>query len=166
MPLPIYLNSDKVALTVVPVPPLAEQKRIVAKIEELLPYIDRYEKAWSRLEDFNKRFPTDMQKSILQLAIQGKLVPQHHEEGSAEELYRNIIADKKERLQGKKESKLSSEIIEDEDIPFDIPNTWKWVRFGHIMINRDTERIPLSVTNEKSSKRCMIIMGHQVLSIR
>ena len=78
----------------IPLPPLAEQKRIVAKIEELLPYIDRYEKAWSRLEDFNKRFPTDMQKSILQLAIQGKLVPQRPKEGTGEALYRQIQAEK------------------------------------------------------------------------
>ena len=73
-----------------PLPPLAEQKRIVVKIEELLPYIDRYEKAWNRLEDFNKRFPADMQKSILQLAIQGKLVEQRPEEGTGEALYQQI----------------------------------------------------------------------------
>ena len=74
----------------VPLPPLAEQKRIVAKIEELLPYIDRYEKAWSKLEDFNKRFPGDMQKSVLQMAIQGKLVEQRPEEGTGEELFEKL----------------------------------------------------------------------------
>lgn len=123
------LNSDKVALTVVPVPPLAEQKRIVAKIEELLPYIDRYEKAWSRLEDFNKRFPTDMQKSILQLAIQGKLVPQRPEEGTGETLYQQIQAEKQSLIRsGKlKKEKPLPEITPDE-IPFDIPESWKWVR--------------------------------------
>ena len=68
------IHKDYLATCMLPLPPLAEQKRIVAKIEELLPLIDRYEKAWSRLEDFNKRFPGDMQKSILQMAIQGKLV--------------------------------------------------------------------------------------------
>ena len=129
----------------IPLPPLAEQKRIVAKIEELLPLIDRYEKAWSKLEDFNKRFPVDMQKSLLQMAIQGKLVDHRPEEGTGEELYRKIIAHKKTLFANKKEGKLSKEHIAEDEIPFDIPETWKWVRFGHIMINRDAERIPLSV---------------------
>ena len=112
-----------------PMPPLAEQRRIVAKIEELLPYIDRYEKAWSRLEDFNKRFPTDMQKSILQLAIQGKLVPQRPEEGTGEALYQQIQAEKHSLIRsGKlKKEKPLPEITPDE-IPFDIPESWKWVR--------------------------------------
>ena len=127
------LNSDKVALTVVPVPPLAEQKRIVAKIEELLPYIDRYEKAWSRLEDFNRRFPTDMQKSILQLAIQGRLVPQRPEEGTGEELYQQIQAEKQSLIRSgklKKEKPLPE--ISPDEIPFDIPESWIWVRFGDL----------------------------------
>lgn len=76
------LTIEKAKRMLCPLPPLAEQKRIVAKIEELLPLIDRYETAWSRLEDFNKRFPGDMQKSILQMAIQGKLVEQRPEEAS------------------------------------------------------------------------------------
>ncbi|HCI59332.1 MAG TPA: restriction endonuclease subunit S [Ruminococcus sp.] len=127
------LNSDKVANSVFPLPPLAEQKRIVAKIEELLPYIDRYEKAWSRLEDLNKRFPVDMQKSILQMAIQGKLVEQRPEEGTAEELYQQIQEEKKELIKaGKiKKRKPLPEITEDE-IPFDIPESWKWVRFDNL----------------------------------
>ena len=116
-----------------PIPPLAEQKRIVAKIEELLPYIDRYEQAWSKLEDFNKRFPVDMQKSILQMAIQGKLVDQRPEEGTGEELYQQIQAEKQRLIKAgtiKKEKPLP-EITEDE-IPFDTPDTWKWVRVGNI----------------------------------
>lgn len=118
---------------VIPVPPLAEQKRIVAKIEELLPYIDRYEKAWNRLEDFNRRFPADMQKSILQMAIQGKLVEQRPEEGTGEELYRQIQAEKQALIKaGKiKKEKPLPEIAEDE-VPFEIPEGWKWVRLQNV----------------------------------
>lgn len=115
----------------IPLPPLAEQKRIVAKIEELMPYIDRYEKAWSKLEDFNKRFPVDMQKSILQTAIQGKLVEQRPEEGTGEDLYRQIQAEKQSLIKSgaiKKEKPLPE--ITDSEIPFDIPESWKWVRLG------------------------------------
>ena len=116
-----------------PLPPLAEQKRIVAKIEELLPLLDRYEQAWNRLEDFNKRFPIDLQKSILQLAIQGKLVPQRPEEGTGEELYQQIQAEKQALIKaGKlKKEKPIPEITEDEK-PFDIPESWKWVRIADI----------------------------------
>lgn len=118
----------------VPLPPLAEQKRIVAKIEELLPLIDRYEQAWSKLEDFNKRFPVDMQKSILQMAIQGKLVPQLPDEGTGEELFQQIQTEKQTLIKaGKiKKEKPLPEITEDE-IPFDIPETWMWVRLGSII---------------------------------
>ena len=116
-----------------PLPPLAEQKRIVAKIEELLPLIDRYEKAWGRLEEFNRRFPADMQKSLLQMAIQGKLVEQCPEEGTGEELYRQIQAEKQRLIKEgiiKKEKPLP-DIAEDE-VPFEIPESWKWVRLPAI----------------------------------
>ena len=121
----------------VPLPPLAEQKRIVAKIEELLPYIDRYEKAWSRLEDFNKRFPVDMQKSILQMAIQGKLVEQRPEEGTGEELYQQIQAEKQKLIkEGKiKKEKPRPEITE-EEIPFEIPESWKWCRLNSLGVTQ------------------------------
>ena len=116
-----------------PLPPLAEQKRIVAKIEELLPLVDRYEQAWQRLEVLNSRFPVDMQKSVLQLAIQGKLVPQLPEEGTGEDLFRQIQAEKQALIKaGKiKKEKPLPEITEDE-IPFDIPESWKWVRLASL----------------------------------
>ena len=128
------LSSEAIHKVLCPLPPLAEQKRIVAKIEELLPYLDRYEKAWNRLEEFNRRFPADMQKSILQMAIQGKLVEQRPEEGTGEELYRQIQAEKQALIKaGKiKKEKPLPEIAEDE-VPFEIPEGWKWVRLGEII---------------------------------
>lgn len=127
------VGTDTMVNLLIPLPPLAEQKRIVAKIEELLPYIDRYEQAWSKLEDFNKRFPTDMQKSVLQMAIQGKLVGQRPEEGTGEDLYKQIQAEKQKLIkEGKiKKEKPLPEITEDE-IPFDIPETWKWTYINDI----------------------------------
>ena len=127
------VGTDTMNSLLIPLPPLAEQKRIVAKIEELLPYVDRYEKAWSRLEDFNKRFPVDMQKSILQMAIQGKLVEQRPEDGTGEELFQQIQAEKQKLIKaGKiKKEKPLPEISEDE-IPFEIPESWKWVRLGFL----------------------------------
>ncbi len=116
-----------------PLPPLAEQKRIVAKIEELLPYIDRYEQAWTKLEQFNRRFPEDMKKSLLQYALQGKLVEQRPEEGTAEELFAQIQEEKQRLIKAgkiKKEKPLPE--ITDDEKPFDIPESWKWVRLSQI----------------------------------
>lgn len=87
-----YLKQ--LAMSLIPIPPLEEQYRIVAKIEEILPYIDQYDKAYTKLETFNKKFPEDMKKSILQMAMQGKLVEQRPEEGTADELYEQIVAEK------------------------------------------------------------------------
>ena len=128
------IHKDYLATCVLPLPPLAEQKRIVAKIEELLPLVDRYEQAWTKLEDFNRRFPEDMKKSILQQAIQGKLVEQRPEEGTAQELYEQIQAEKQRLI---KEGKLKKEKplpeITEEEKPFEIPEGWMWVRLGSII---------------------------------
>ena len=133
-----YLNQvDKL---LIPLPPLDEQKRIVEKIEELLPLVERYEKAWARLEELNKKFPLDMQKAILGQAIQGKLVEQRAEEGTGQELFEAIQEEKQKLIEkGKlKKQKALPEITEDE-IPFEIPETWKWVSIGDIsnIINGD-----------------------------
>ena len=148
------LSSEAIHIVVIPLPPLAEQKRIVAKIEELLPLIDRYETAWSRLEDFNKRFPSDMQKSLLQLAIQGKLVEQRTEEGTGEELYQQIQAEKQALIKaGKiKKDKPLPEITEDE-VPFEIPESWKWVRLSDILRVQPSNGLsPKGVSYETSVK--------------
>lgn len=141
------LFQEAIRNLAIPLPPLAEQKRIVAQIEELLPYLDRYEKAWNRLEEFNRRFPADMQKSILQMAIQGKLVEQRPEEGTGEELYRQIQAEKQALIKaGKiKKEKPLPEIAEDE-VPFEIPEGWKWVRLGDVASVLGGKRIPAGRT--------------------
>ncbi len=128
------IHKDYLATCVLPLPPLAEQKRIVAKIGELLPLVDRYEKAWTKLEDFNRRFPEDMKKSILQQAIQGKLVEQRPEEGTAQELYAQIQTEKQRLIkEGKlKKEKTLPEITEDEKA-FEIPEGWMWVRLRDIV---------------------------------
>ena len=125
------LSNEAIHKVVLPLAPLEEQHRIVAKIEELLPYVDRYATAYEKLEQFNAKFPNDMKKSILEYAIQGKLVEQRPEEGTGEELYRQIQEEKKRLIkEGKiKKEKPLPEIAEDE-IPFDIPESWKWVRLG------------------------------------
>jgi type I restriction enzyme S subunit len=130
------VGTETMVNLLIPLPPLAEQKRIVAKIEDLLPYIDRYKQAWSKLEDFNKRFPGYMQKSILQTAIQGKLVEQRPEEGTGEELYQQIQAEKHRLIKtgAIKKEKALPEITEDEK-PFDIPDSWKWVSVGDTCTN-------------------------------
>ena len=119
----------------IPLPPLEEQKRIVAKIEELLPLVEKYGKAYERLEEFNKKFPGDMKKSVLQMAIQGKLVEQRPEEGTAEELYELIQTEKAKLIkEGKIKKEKPLEPIKEEEIPFDIPSSWKWCRLGDISL--------------------------------
>ncbi len=116
-----------------PLPPLAEQERIVARLEELLPLVDQYGDAAARLADYEARFPDDLRKSLLQEAITGRLVPQRAEDGTADALY-EAIQKEKARLIAEKKIKKEKPLppITEEDIPFDIPDTWKWVRFGDI----------------------------------
>lgn len=89
--------------------------------------------AWGRLERLNTQFPADMQKSLLQMAIQGKLVEQRPEEGRAQALLKAIDTDRNKKIRAK-QIKISKKIepITEEDIPFDIPKSWVWIRFGHL----------------------------------
>lgn len=141
------IERDNVLKLLLPLPPLAEQHRIVAKIEELLPYVDRYAAAYEKLEQFNAKFPEDMKKSILQYAIQGKLVEQRPEEGTGEELFQQIQAEKQRLIKaGKiKKEKPLAEIAEDE-IPFDIPESWKWIKLGEVVSVLGGKRIPAGRT--------------------
>ena len=132
------LNSKSIANLMIPLAPLDELHRIVVKIKGLLPYLDRYAASYEKLEQFDAKFPENMKKSILQYAIQGKLVEQRPEEGTGEELYQQIQAEKQRLIQEKKikKEKPLAEISEDE-IPFDIPESWQWVRLSDIIDVRD-----------------------------
>ena len=117
-----------------PLPPLAEQKRIVSKIEELLPKIDEYGKAQESLDKLNEELPERLKKSILQEAIEGRLVPQDPNDEPASVLLDKIRAEKKRLV---KEGKLKKKDLEETPIskdekPFDIPDSWEWCKLGWI----------------------------------
>ena len=134
----------------IPIPPLSEQKRIVAKIEGLLPFIEKYEQAETKLTALNKSFPEMLKKSILQEAVQGKLVPQNPDDEPASVLLERIRTEKQELIkQGKiKKSKHESiivtrdkipyEIIDGkerciaDEVPFEIPEIWEWCRLTEL----------------------------------
>ncbi len=128
------LNSDKVADSFVPLPPLAEQHRIVAKIEELLPKVEEYGKAQDELNKLNEELPERLKKSILQEAIEGRLVPQDPNDEPASVLLDKIRKEKEQLVKEgklKKKDLIETPITEDE-IPFDIPDSWEWCRLGDI----------------------------------
>lgn len=118
----------------VPLPPLAEQKRIVAKIEELLPKVEAYGKAQESLDKLNEELPEKLKKSILQEAIEGRLVPQDPNDEPASVLLDKI---RKEKARLVKEGKLKKKDLEEtpiseDEIPFKIPESWEWTRVGNI----------------------------------
>ena len=141
-----------------PLPPLAEQQRIVAKIEELMPLVEQYGKAQSELEALNSNIREQLKKSILQYAIEGKLVPQCEKDGTAEGLLQEIQAEK-QRLYAegklKKKDLTHSTIFRGEDnkyyeqvdgtaiqieSDYDFPNTWAVVKLSHICRLIDGEK--------------------------
>jgi type I restriction enzyme S subunit len=127
------ISSNTLANIVIPLPPLLEQNRIVEKIEELVPLVEEYGEANSRLESLNSKFPDEIKQSILQYAIQGKLLEQREEEGTAEELYQQILIEKEQLIkEGKNKKSKPLPQIQPEEIPFEIPSSWKWLRLGEI----------------------------------
>ena len=144
------INQLIIKHCLLPIPPQEEQLRIVTKLNQLYPYIYQYGNSQNRLNQINKEIWHSLKKSILQEAIQGKLVPQIAEEGTAQELLEQI---RQEKLQLVKEGKLKKSALTDsiifrgddnkyyeqvgneniditEEIPFDLPENWTWVRFG------------------------------------
>ena len=127
------IKEEYITTLPIPLPPLAEQKRIVAKLEELLPIVEQYGKAQKELDELNAALPTRLRQSILQEAIHGKLVPQDEKEGTAEELLKLIDAEKqrlvKERILKKA---IRTSAIIPEDSPFEIPTSWLWANLEDV----------------------------------
>lgn len=121
------INQTILKNTPIPLPSLAEQERIVAKIEELMPLIEEYGKAEEQLTKLNAEFPDKLRKSILQQAVQGKLTERDPVDEPAFELIKRIKTEKEALIKsGKiKKEKPLPEITEDEK-PFDIPDSWEW----------------------------------------
>lgn len=127
------LNSDKVANSIFPLPPLAEQHRIVVRVEELMAKIDELEKVENELNALHKAFPGDMKAALLQAAMQGKLTEQLPEDGNAEDLLKSIEAEKAKLIAEKKIKKQKVlELISEEDAPLQIPSNWSWAYIGDI----------------------------------
>ena len=128
------LAAESLKLFLIPLPPLAEQKRIVAKIEELLPKVEEYGKAQDALDKLNAELPERLKKSILQEAISGRLVPQDPNDEPASILLDKIRAEKAKLVkEGKlKKKDLEETPIQEDEIPFDIPDSWEWVRISDI----------------------------------
>lgn len=118
----------------IPLPPLAEQERIVAKIEELSPLVSEYDGVEKRISALNTEFPDKLRKSILQQAMQGKLTDRDPSDEPAVELLKRINAEKVTHAGARKTRKglVQSPIAEDEK-PFDLPDTWEWVRFTDVI---------------------------------
>ena len=145
-------NGKTLAKMLLPIPPTKEQDRIVGKLTQLSSFLNNYTLCQERLNLLNEEIKEQLKKSILQEAIQGKLVPQIAEEGTAQELLEQIKAEKQNLVkEGKlKKSALATSVIFrgddnkyweksedgavciDEEIPFDIPVNWAWVRLDDI----------------------------------
>ena len=161
------VKADYIQRLFIPLPPLPEQKRIVSKIAELQPFIDEYSVKEQQTRSLNDFFPDQLRKSILQYAVQGKLVPQDPEDEPASVLLDRICVEKERLIQeGKiKRDKHESVIYRrdnshyekidgferciDDEIPFEIPESWEWCRLENIMIKitDGTHHSPLNDNN-------------------
>ncbi len=156
----VAITAETVKNQLIPMPPLAEQQRIADLIERLIPYVDEYGKAESAVDQLNCHFPEALKKSILQEAVQGKLVPQDPSDEPAEALLERIRAEKQRLIkEGKiKKDKHESVIFRrdnshyekldgverciDDELPFEIPENWRWCRLGTIAAVLGGKRIP------------------------
>ena len=156
-------NGKTLAKMLLPIPPTKEQERIVEKLTQLSSFLDNYGLCQDRLNVLNEEIKEQLKKSILQEAIQGKLVPQLTEEGTAQDLLEQIKTEEQKLIkEGKlKKSALATSAIFrgddnkyweksgdnivciDEEIPFGIPSSWSWCRLGNIASVKGGKRIPV-----------------------
>ena len=127
------VNATKLSEILIPIPPIEEQKRIVAKIEKLMPLVDEYAESYNRLQKIDNEFEDKLKQSVLQYAMEGKLVKQNPSDEPASELIKKIENEKAELVkEGKIKKSKKLPAITDDEKPFDIPNSWEWVRLKQI----------------------------------
>ncbi len=160
------LSVSKIMHYLIPLPPLAEQKRIVDKLKELLPLVDAYGEAEQRLATYEDRFPDALKRSLLQEAVTGRLVPQRAEEGSAEALYEEIRQEKA-RLIAEKKLKKEKPLppVTEEEQPFSIPATWKWTRLGECISARAGLAYKKSNLDIQSDEMIRVLRGGNILNM-
>ena len=128
------LKINNLLNAVLPLPPLEEQKRIVAKIEKLMPLVDEYAESYNRLQKIDNEFEDKLKQSVLQYAMEGKLVKQDPSDEPASELIKKIENEKAELIkEGKIKKSKKLPAVTDDEKPFDIPDSWEWVRLGDIV---------------------------------
>lgn len=128
-----HLDKELFKNIVIGVPPLAEQKRIVEKLEEILPLVDEYGKNEKILSEMNQKLPKQIRQSILQYAVQGKLVEQNPQDESASELLKRIKAEKEQLIKdGKIKKEKPFPPITQDEILYDLPQGWEWVRVNDL----------------------------------
>ena len=127
------LNQQNLNKILVAVPPLEEQKLIVAKIEKLMPLVDEYAESYNRLQKIDNEFEDKLKQSVLQYAMEGKLVKQNPSDEPASELIKKIENEKAELIkEGKIKKSKKLPAITDDEKPFDIPDSWEWVRLDSL----------------------------------
>lgn len=127
------LNTGWLKDFFIPIPPIEEQQRIVDKINEFMEKIDEYEKVEKELLALEQKFPDDMKNALLQAAMQGELTEQLDSDSSVDEMLEAIKEEKKKLIKDKKTKKEKAlPSIDEDDIPFEIPGNWRWVRLAKI----------------------------------
>ena len=128
-----FISLKKIRASLIPFPPLEEQRRIVAKIEKLMPLVDEYAESYNRLQKIDNEFEDKLKQSVLQYAMEGKLVKQNPSDEPASELIKKIENEKAELVkEGKIKKSKKLPAITDDEKPFDIPDSWEWVRLKQI----------------------------------